>query len=86
MVLTYFVSTIGIEDYSVDQLEKMLTSAGIIKFKYPRKYESQVRTSRDGTGNEFYSMNIIVGDDEGSYVEGGSIFGYSALNEYNSVR
>ena len=83
-VLTYFISTRGIEDYSVEQIEKMLSDAGIVRYKMPRKYITSVRKFFDSNDNEFFSINIIVGDDEGTYVEGSNIFGYSKLNEFNS--
>lgn len=82
-VLTYFISTIGIENYSVEQIEKMLSDAGIVRYKLPRKYVTSVKKFYDGNFNEFFSINIIVGDDEGTYVEGGNIFGFSKLNEFN---
>ena len=85
-VLTYFVSTIGIEDYSVEQLENMLSNAGIVKYTNPRKYQTSVRKVYDGNYNEFFSINIIVGDDDGVYIEGGIIFGFSKLNVFNKNR
>lgn len=83
-VLTYFISTKGIEEYSVEQIEKMLADAEIIWYVGERKYPTSVKKFVDNNGNEFFSINIIVGDDDGTYIEGGVIYGMNRLNEYNS--
>ena len=83
-VMTYFISTIGIEDHTVEQLEKMLADAGIIWHVGGRKYDTDVMRHVDGNGNEFYSINFIVGDDDDTYIDGGIIYPFSILNEYNS--
>lgn len=83
-VLTYFISTKGIEEYSVEQIEKMLADAEIIWYVGERKYPTSVQKFTDHEGNEFFSINIIVGDDDGTYIEGGVIYGMNRLNEYNS--
>ena len=83
-VLTYYVSTSGIETYSVEQIEAMLKSAGIVWYVGERKYPTSVRKFFDNSGNEFFSINIIVGDDDGTYIDGGIIFSFRYLNNYNS--
>ena len=85
-VITYFVSTIGIEDYSVKQLEEMLEKHGIIRYVGKRKYDTFVKRFWDGFGNEFFSINIIVGDDDDTYIEGGIIYPIERLNEFNMER
>ncbi len=85
-VITYFVSTIGIENHSVGQLEEMLERHGIIRYVGERKYETFVKRFRDDSGNEFHSINIIVGDDDETYIEGGVIYPYERLNEFNMER
>ena len=81
--LTYFISTAGIEDHSVEQLERMLADAGIVWYVGERKYPTSVRIFTDGNGNDFFSINIIVGDDDGVYTEGGIVYSFVRLNEYN---
>lgn len=83
-VLTYFISTKGIEEYSVEQIEKMLADAEIIWYVGERKHPTSVQKFTDHEGNEFFSINIIVGDDDGTYIEGCVIYGMNRLNEYNS--
>lgn len=56
-----------------------------IGYYKPRKqtYAPDIRTFRDREGNEFCSINIVVGDEEDTYIEGAPIIAYSVLNEYN---
>ncbi len=83
-VLTYFISTKGIEDYTVEQLEDLLKENGIVWYVGERIYKMSLARFTEGSGNEFFSINIIVGDDDGVYIDGGIIFSLSRLNEYNS--
>ena len=83
-VLTYFISTKGIEDYTVEQLEDLLKENGIVWYVGERRYKTSLAGFTEGSGNEFFSINIIVGDDDGVYIDGGIIFSLSRLNEYNS--
>ncbi len=34
-------------------------------------------------GNEFFSVNIVVGVEDNTYVEGGRMFPFPYLNEFN---
>ena len=83
-VLTYFFSDIGIEDYGEAQIEKMLADENIINYVGKRKYPTSVALYTDGFGNTFFSVNIIVGDDDGVYTKCGNIYSLKILNDYNS--
>ena len=85
-MLTIFISTIGIEDCTVDDIERLLIDEAEI---YTKKtgYESPTDIPRivDGDGNEFYSVNILVGlDEEPAVIEGGMIYPFSMLNAMNA--
>ena len=82
-VLTYFISTKGIEDYSVEDIEKMLADNNIVCYVGERKYPTSVKKFKDGNQTEFYSINILVCDDDGTYIDGGIIYSFNRLNEYN---
>ena len=84
--ITYFISTKGIEDYTVVQLEDMLKKAGIIWYVGERKYKTYVKKFCDDSNNDFFSINMIVGDDDGTYTDGGIIYGFNRLNEFNESR
>ena len=85
-ILTILLSTIGIEDYSVSDLETMLIDEGDI---YSRKegYISPGRVPKyiDRNGNEFFSINVTVGiEDEPALIDGAPVFPFSILNRFNS--
>lgn len=85
-MITIFLSTKGIEDYSVEDLEKLLIEEGKI---YAKKegYESPEFAPKpvDGNGNEFFSFNVVAGiEDEPARIEGGGqLVPFSKLNELN---
>ena len=73
-LLTMFVSTLGIENETPEELEQRFLDRG-----YPevRKFAAD--------GNEFYSINVTVGvDDEPAVIEGASIFSWNVYNKYIS--
>ena len=61
-----------------------LSENGIVWYVGERIYKTSLARFTEGSGNEFFSINIIVGDDDGVYIDGGIIFSLSRLNEYNS--
>ena len=85
-VLTVFMSTIGIEDCSISDIETLL----IEEARYYTKLEGYVSPStmpkfKDHNGNEFYSINITVGfEDEDALIDGGIIYPFAMLNEFNA--
>ena len=83
-MLTYFVSARGIEDASTEDLVRMLTEAKLFRLLDPEKPRTSVMKFEDSTGEEFFSINVVVGDEEGLYLEGGRFYSYGPLNEYNS--
>ena len=84
--ITYFISIKGIEDYTPGQLEEMLGNAGIISYNRPDHYETSVMVFTDHSGNEFYSVNLVVGVEDDIYTDGGMIFSFSYLNSFNRER
>ena len=83
-ILTYFVSAIGLEDASTEELVKLLTDAGLFRLFDPENPSASVMKFEDSRGNEFFSINVTVGDEEETYLEGGTIYPFGPLNEYNS--
>ena len=51
-------------------MESLLTSENLIQFKPGRRDVRAVKVV-DAGGNEMWSVNVLVGDDDGTYVEGG---------------
>ncbi len=87
-MLTYFVSTKGIENASTEDLVKMLTDAGLFRFLNPDpdKPGASVMKFEDDHENVFFSINITVGIEDELFVEGGRMYPYAPLNEYNSKK
>lgn len=84
-MVTVFISTIGLEDASLDDLERFLIEEA--KIYTPREgYYSLSEAPKfiDSNGNEFYSLNIVVGtEDEPALIDGAPIYSISSLNELN---
>lgn len=84
-MVTVFISTLGIEDASDKELEKILVEDA--KIYVPKDgYLSPTVGPKftDSNGNEFYSINIFVGgEDDPAVIEGASIYSFSALNTFN---
>ncbi len=85
-MLTYLVSTEGIGEYGTPELLAMLEKAKLVKVLDPSNPRTEVRKYTDDSGKEFFSINIVVGDEEGTYASGGKIFPFAALNRYNRER
>ena len=85
-MLTYFVSTEGIEENGVPELLAMLEKAKVVKVLDPSRQRTGVRKFEDDHGKEFFSINIVAGDEEGTYTSGGRIYSFAALNRYNRNR
>ena len=83
-VLTIFISTKGIENYTAKDIERMLIDEAQIYSKKEGYAEASVIKIYDIDGNEFFSINVTVGvEDEPAVISGGAIYPYSLLNELN---
>ena len=84
-MLTYLVSAEGIGEYGVPELLAMLEKAKLVKVLDPSRPRTEVRKFTEGR-NEFFTINIVAGDEDGTYVSGGRMFPFEALNRYNRKR
>jgi len=71
--ITFFFSTLGLENASKEDFERLLESENLVKFKPGQRYLTPVKWM-DPSGNEMWSLNVVVGDDDGTFVEGGRPF------------
>lgn len=71
-VLTFSFSTKGLEGASKDDLANLLEREGVIGFTTPQRYASCTKFF-DPSDNEMWSVNVVVGDDEDTFIEGGPI-------------
>lgn len=82
-ILTVFISRIGIEDRSIGEIDAMLEEAQLYHI-LPGARRPAVVIFSDDSGNEFYSLNVIVGDENCTYIDHSlAILPFSMLNEYN---
>ncbi len=82
-MLTYFVSTTGLEDAGENELVNMLEDAKLFRIFDRENPRATAVKIRDHSGNEFHSVNVTVGDEDNLYLSGGTIFPFSRLNEFN---
>ena len=66
--LTIFWSTSGIDHLNSDDLKDLLVREGLLTFKGQRRIGTGKKWI-DPSGNEMYSFNVVVGDDEETFVE-----------------
>ncbi len=82
-ILTYFISAAGMEDTETKDLLKLLTDAGLFRFRDPDNPRASVMKYEEGEGNSFFSVNITVGDEEETFLDGGTIYPFKELNAHN---
>ncbi|HWE41977.1 MAG TPA: hypothetical protein VG432_05690 [Gemmatimonadaceae bacterium] len=66
--LTFFLSTIGIEKLTDAEFAALLEAEGLLRFTGIARYVA-ARPLTDPSGNEMWSVNVVVGDDEDTFVE-----------------
>jgi hypothetical protein len=86
--LTFFFSTKGIENLDDDAICcRFVEAEQLVLFKKPdwQRYCAATRYT-DDAGNEVWSLNIAIGDDEDTFVKKSiPIFGYSKIGEPNTM-
>lgn len=66
-LVTFFFSSIGLEDLGNRQLAQLLIDEDLIRFTGEQSYCAGVRLI-DDSGNDMWSLNIIVGSEDEIYV------------------
>jgi hypothetical protein len=72
-MITFFFSTIGLENASREDFQLLLASENLIQFKEGRA-RLDARKFMDSSANEMWSVNVAVGDEDQTFVEGGRPF------------
>ena len=85
-ILTCHVSAEGIGEYGVPELLAMQEKAKLVKVLDPSRPRTDIMKYRDGSGNEFFSVNICVGDENETYAMGGAAYSFAELNRFNRKR
>ena len=82
-MLTYFVSAVGMEDATEKDLVKLLTDHHLFRLRDPGNPRTTVMKFEDSRGNVFFSINVTVGVEDEIYLDGGTIYPFAPLNQYN---
>jgi hypothetical protein len=64
---TFFMSTKGIEHLTKPEFTELLVREGLIAFTSSKRYV-QAEKFVDESGNEMWSVNVVVGDTEETFV------------------
>lgn len=65
--LTLFFSTIGLESFTDADFAVLLEAEGLMQFTGERRYVAAAPLT-DSSGNDMWSVNVVVGDDEDTFV------------------
>ena len=65
--LTFFLSRIGLETLSDADFAALLEAEGLLRFTGEKRYVA-AGPLIDSSGNEMWSVNVVVGDDEGTFL------------------
>ena len=82
-MLTYFVSAKGMEDAEKADILKLLTDARLFRPRDPEHPRANMMKFEDKSGNTFFSVNAAVEDENGTYLDGGTVYPFKELNGYN---
>ena len=81
-MLTIFVSALGMEETTAAQLDEHFQRIGFYK-ALSEAHEPECIRFTDGAGNEFFSLNLLVGAEDDVFLEGAPMLPYSELNALN---
>ena len=76
-MLTYLFSVRGLETYSNEQLANLLEAEGLIHFRDAQRRYVSAMPITDAAGNDMWSVNVVVGSEDDTYVTDNS-----KLNSY----
>ena len=65
--LTLFFSTIGLESFTDADFAALVEAEGLVQFTGERRYVAAAPLT-DSSGNDMWSVNVVVGDDEETFV------------------
>jgi len=84
-MLTVYIATDGIEHYSNEEVDAFLQKQGVYQM-IEGAAAPQVAKYKDGSGNEFFTVNIIVGlpDKEDTFITGDNPIIYS-IDDINAL-
>ena len=83
--LTFFFSTIGLENLEQDAMKHFVEKEGLVTFKKSDPNYCEAVLFQDNGGNQVWSVNIVVGDDDETFINGSiTFFPYSKVGGPNT--
>lgn len=67
--ITVFMSTNGIENYTNEQFADLLEREQLIAYHPGRRRSAYAMPCTDASGNSLWSVNVVTGDDEDTFVD-----------------
>lgn len=68
-MLTFFFSTNGKEHWNDERIAELLVAEGLLNFLSDEKFVRAMPMT-DDAGNDMWSVNIVVGDDDNTFANG----------------
>jgi|SRR5580692_7632308 hypothetical protein len=85
-MLTIFFSTGGMEELEAEQIRRLIQVEELVSFVENGQQHCSALKSTDDAGNEVWSVNVAVGDDEMTFLTKSiPIFPYSKIGEPNTM-
>ncbi len=85
-LLTLFFSTVGMEACNAEQIRRLIQIEGLVSFVENGQQHCTALKFTDDAGNEVWSVNVVVGDEEKSFLTKSiPIFPYSKTGEPNTM-
>lgn len=85
-LLTFFFSTFGLEHLDQEAMKRLVEQEGLVSFRSSGPSYCDAALFIDDEGNEVWSVNIVVGDDEQTFIENSvPLFPYSRVGEPNTM-
>jgi hypothetical protein len=74
--VTFFFSTAGLEKYTREDFIRMVQEENLQTFRSVSDDQRFLHAQKivDYSGNEMWSINVIVGDEDEQYTDGGQVF------------
>lgn len=69
--ITFFLSRMGLENATDADFQQLLETEGLLRFKPGKARYVIARPFVDSAGNEMWSINVVVGDEDDTFIESG---------------
>jgi hypothetical protein len=85
-MLTVFFSTIGLEDLDAEAMKRFVEQEGLISFRSSGPSHCSAALFVDDGGNRVWSVNIVVGDEDQTYIDNSVFRSFPTQRSANQTR